>query len=59
MAFSMSCKNGHFEEALVSPQETMLHYHAGMERFRINVKKCILMGLALGNSFSTAFDSEL
>lgn len=41
MAYSMSCKNGHFEEALVSPQETLLHYHAGMKRFktRINVKK--------------------
>lgn len=61
MAYSMSCTNGHFEKALVSPQETLLHYHAGMKKFksRITVKKCIPMGIALSNSFRTAFNSEL
>lgn len=36
----MSCKNGHFAKVLVSPQETLLHYHAAMEMFktRITVK---------------------
>lgn len=61
MAYSMSSKNGHVEKALVSPQETLLHYRAGMERFstRTTVEKCILVGITLINSFSKAFDLEL
>lgn len=65
MAYSMSCKNGHFEKSLVSPQETLLALPAslpcwhGKVQDRDNCKNCILMGIALSNSFSTAFDSEL
>lgn len=37
MAYSMSCKNGHFEKVLVSPQEALLHYHAVMKKFKTRI----------------------
>lgn len=59
MAYSMSCKNGHFKKEKVAASHekhsVSLSYWCGKVQDHDNCKKCVLLGIALSNLFSTTF----